>query len=259
VATNLNGGELPKSDRPTDLERDWASIAAPKNLLLKFPGTAGRAERSSPFPANLIARRTGAGESETAAASSDHDETWTWNPPGYGGSSGRANLQTLMPAAESFASRILARRLGEQTRVWICGNSLGCLPALSLASRFEDWLPDRTPGDRVALWLRNPPDLAEVVLRIADRYAARFWMRRVVSKLPPTLDAIDSASRCWIPAVFLMSDRDTLVPPVLQRRVHDAYAGDHHLVTLTGLGHAGAIEERHRSDVENAVDWLVGL
>ncbi|EMI44151.1 alpha/beta hydrolase [Rhodopirellula sp. SWK7] len=255
VATNLSPDSRPTSPEPTDLARDWAPIPPPQTLLLKFPGTAGRAERSSAFPVNLVPPY----DDNRYHHPGQHYEAWTWNPPGYGRSSGRATLKSFAPAAEAFASQVLATRLAANTQVWICGNSLGCLPALSLAARLDQWRPGNSDRDRFVLWLRNPPQLSDVVLGVADRYAARRLMKPVVSKIPDSLHAIEAASRSQIPAVFLMSERDELVLPAIQQKIHAAYAGTHRIVTLADLGHGGLIDEQHRDDVERAAKWLASL
>ncbi|MCM2370835.1 alpha/beta hydrolase [Aporhodopirellula aestuarii] len=255
VATNLTPGALPTSPEPTDLTRDWRTIPPPQTLLLKFPGTAGRAERSSAFPANLVPPH----DDNRYHDLGNHYEAWTWNPPGYGRSSGRATLKSFAPAAETFASQVLEARFAPNTQVWICGNSLGCLPALSLAARLDQWRPNDVAKDRFSLWLRNPPHLSDVVLGVADRYAARRLMKPVISRIPDSLHAIESASRSQIPAVFLMSERDELVLPTIQQKIHAAYAGEHRIVTLADLDHGGLIDEQHREEVERAAKWLASL
>lgn len=275
VATDLQPGLLPTAKMPRDstVIDDWADIPKPQVLFIKFPGTAGRAERSSVFPANLIASSKAEelnrknriqvvephDHSRRAEPSVDKDhryEVWTWNPPGYGRSSGRASLTTLAPAAEAFAAQVVHARGGSKSQVWLCGNSLGCLCALSLAARLSDWLPPQVAADRCLLWLRNPPELAETILRVADRYASRSWMRRVVSQLPVGLSAVETASKCKLPAVFLMSERDELVPPSSQRTIHEAYEGEHRVVKLTDIGHGGPIEEQHHAEIQAALTWL---
>ncbi len=326
VSTNQPPGAVPTATPPQDATEiaDWSNISPPRTLLIKFPGTAGRAERSSPFPANLmpscnneaiagvssqgtdgllnsdaLSRRaepsvdnldsrraepsvdnldsrraepsvdnsgsrraepsvdnSGSRRAEPSVDNADHYEVWTWNPPGYGRSSGRASLTKLVSAAEAFASQVSLARCGPNTRIWLCGNSLGCLPVLSLSARLSEWLPQRVATDRCLLWLRNPPDLANTILRVADRYASRFWMQRLVAHLPDQLNAVDNAAKSTLPAVFLMSEHDQLVPPPIQRSIHEAYAGEHRVVTLTDLDHGGPVDEQHRDAVQSALNWL---
>ncbi|WP_146389140.1 alpha/beta hydrolase [Allorhodopirellula solitaria] len=262
MATDPAANELPQESplQGATTLADWDDAPAPKTLLIKFPGTAGRAERSSPFPLNLVADQDGQTDpsrAESPGNPAGHYEAWTWNPPGYGQSTGRASLVDLVPAAEAFATAVVRSRCGPDTQIWLCGNSLGCLSALSLAARPADWLPPESTADRCVLWLRNPPDLANTILRVADRYASRPWMRRLVAHLPADLSSIDNAAHCHLPAVFLMSEFDELVPPSIQQKIHDAYAGEHSVVTLTDLGHGGLIEEQHYPDIQAALSWLM--
>ncbi len=60
------------------VQRNFEPDQSPELLVLKFPGTAGRAERSTGFPMSLMQEH--------------RVEIWTWNPPGYGRSEGRASL-----------------------------------------------------------------------------------------------------------------------------------------------------------------------
>ncbi len=270
VSTNLAPDAIPRasSNQNATILRDWETVPPPQRLLIKFPGTAGRAERSSPFPANLIPRNSCSRRAELsvddpcsrrAELSIDngkHYEVWTWNPPGYGRSSGRASLSAMVPTAEAFASAVSSSRCGPNTYLWLCGNSLGCLPALSLAARRSQWLAYPASPHRCVLWLRNPPALANTILRVADRYASRSWMQRIVAHLPDELNAIHSAGQCQLPAVFLMSERDELVPPPLQRNIHRAYAGDQRVVTLADLGHGGPIDDQHLPEIMSAIHWL---
>ena len=54
-------------------------------------------------------------------------EVWTWNPPGYGRSEGRAGLRTIADAALAFWEQVTKRRGGPDVTTWLCGNSLGCV------------------------------------------------------------------------------------------------------------------------------------
>ncbi|WDQ17315.1 alpha/beta hydrolase [Rhodopirellula sp. P2] len=223
---------------------DWREIPPPDDLVLKFPGTGGRAERSTPFPM------------QPQQLISQSAEVWTWNPPGYGGSPGTATLQNFSSTAEEWSQRVLSARAqqspnGSDTRVWLCGNSLGCLPAMHVASSLQDTLPS------AVLWVRNPPDLRRVILNISARWRATTAMQHVSAVLPKNVDAVDLASRCKIPAVFLMSEKDSLVLPEYQQAIHAAYAGPKLVVELSGLSHDDVLEEEHRPAINNALDWLI--
>lgn len=230
---------------------DFGDVPRPDVLVLKFPGTAGRAERSTAAPADWLTTPTKTWSVAASATKPPTTEVWTWNPPGYGKSPGKACLSGYVPAAERFARLVVQSRAREDSMVWLVGNSLGCLPALALGSR-----PTWSDGHHVGLWLRNPPDLATVVRRIARRWYAERWMTRVTDRLPAELRSLETASECRFPAVFLMSELDTLVPPDVQKTVQDAYAGDKKVVPLPGIGHDGLLDDRHLDNVAAAAAWL---
>ena len=205
-------------------------------LIIKFPGTAGRAERSTTFPAGLFADANA--------------EIWTWNPPGYGRSTGRASMARIENASLEFWRHVIGSpRIADTTRVWIVGNSLGCVTALHVAA-------DLTMSHRLAMVLRNPPPLSDVVKHVASRYPMSGWVGPVADSLPEQMNAAIVAGRVQLPAVFLQSERDELVLPEMQQKVIDAYAGPMQLVVLEGLKHGGMFTEAHEPKVRAAIEWL---
>src|SRR5687767_12622597 len=73
--------------RTAPMDESAAPAAEPELFILKLPGMGGRAERASPHPAEVW------GDASV--------EVWAFNPPGYGGSAGRATLKTFLPAAQA--------------------------------------------------------------------------------------------------------------------------------------------------------------
>jgi pimeloyl-ACP methyl ester carboxylesterase len=206
-------------------------------LILKFPGTAGRAERSTEFPVGFLPTR--------------RSKIWTWNPPGYGGSGGVASLPRIADAAIEFWDEVLRRDADPNTPVLLCGNSLGCVTALRVATQA------RERHQRCGVILRNPPPLIPVIDHVARRYPmGRLIAAPIAAGLNESMNALVTASRVDRPAVFLHSERDTLVPMALQQQVVEAYAGEKQTVLLEGLEHDEPACERHEARIRQAIDWL---
>lgn len=204
-------------------------------LVVKFPGTAGRAERSTSFPAGFF---------DDANA-----QIWTWNPPGYGRSGGRASLARISEAAAVFWSHTVnCSNIDASTRIWIVGNSLGCATALRVAMH--------TNRQRLGMILRNPPPLSAVVKHVAKRYPLGSMIHPVADSLADDMNAIVTAGKVDLPGVFLQSQQDELVPPAMQQSVIDAYAGPLELVVLEGLSHGGVATEYHEPFIRDALQWL---
>lgn len=206
----------------------------PDLVILKFPGTAGRAERSSVFPGNLLDGVSGI--------------VITWNPPGYGGSTGRAGLRVIADAAKDFLAETTLRCV-DDSRLWLIGNSLGCNVAMSLAAADSD---NKIDG----MILRNPPPLVHVVKRVARNYPLGRLMDPVAESLIADMNADLTAPLSRVPAVFLKSMADSLVPPELQDRLIGRYGGPRQVVPLAELEHDGQLTEQHERDVLVALDWL---
>jgi alpha-beta hydrolase superfamily lysophospholipase len=203
-------------------------------VVLKFPGTGGRAERSSPFPGTLLNDVSGL--------------VLTWNPPGYGRSSGRASLRRIAAAAHVFFAEAISRHAAG-SRVWLSGNSLGCNVALSLAASDVNKQID-------GLILRNPPSLIPVVKRIALKYPMGRYVKPVAESLVEEMNAELTSPAVTAPAVFLKSMSDSVVPPKLQDRLIDLYSGAHHVVAMDGLEHDGIPTDDHERLIQRALVWL---
>lgn len=211
---------------------DWEAIEPPQLLVLKLPGTGGRAERSTRFPASLLGEVT--------------SEVWTWNPPGYGRSTGRGSLVSIAAAVLHFYDWVVARRRGAETVVWICGNSLGCATGLHLA--------DQRPAD--ALVLRNPPPLIDLVHLRSGLWRIIRGGHWVASGIPHEMDAVATASRVTAPIVFIESGADRVVPPPLQQHIRDAHPGPQRIVHLPEAEHDTPMTESDHKTIAEAVRWL---
>ena len=198
-------------------------------FILKFGGTSSRAERSGSHPADFWPHVPAV--------------TWAVNSPGYGGSSGAARLSTLGDAGR-VAYRALAK-VAAGRPILVSGNSLGSVVAMHVVAR--------CPADGVIL--RNPPALREVIL---DRFG--WWnlgAHAVASRVPRQLCTLRNAARCHVPAVFVTSGRDRIVPPRCQGLVYSAYAGPKQRFHLESSGHTTPFSPRHRRDLQSHASWLL--
>ena len=205
------------------------ALREPDLFVLKFVGTGGRAERASEHPAEVW--------SELAS------EIWTVNPPGYGGSSGRASLQNLAAVADAAFHEI--ERAARGKPLLVTGNSLGTVAALYLAAQ----------NTCHGLLLRNPVPLRQL---IAERHGWwNFGMSKLLAKqVPEPLCSIQNASLTRVPTLFVTSRRDRVVPPHFQDRVIDAHRGPKRMMRLTAADHATAISDAEVPDYMTMLTWL---
>ena len=218
------------------IQRSHSDSEPPDLLILKFPGTAGRAERSTSFPTPMLdAKRTA---------------IWTWNPPGYGGSSGKASLSAMAHAGSAFWQAVTEKHAGPSTTVWLCGNSLGCATVLHIAAKHT---PDPT---RTGLILRNPPPLKPVIKRAAQPYPHFGLINPVIADLCDAMDTMKTAPKVNLHAVVLQSELDTLVPVDFQNEMLDGYGGSLRKVLMKGIDHDGLSNEQHESAIGDSIRWL---
>ncbi len=206
-------------------------------LVIKFPGTSGRAEQSTGLPLTLLHGVAGT--------------TWTWNPPGYGGSQGRASLPIIAEAAVEFVQQVIDREADAKTTIWLAGNSIGCATALNVAAATH------LDPNRTGIVLRNPPPIPEVVKHVASRYPLGSMLNRLADRVHRPMNALFTASQVQLPAVFLQSGADRLVPPALQNKVIAEYAGKHQVVVMDDLDHDDLTNEHHDQRIRDSLHWLL--
>lgn len=203
-------------------------------LVIKFPGTGGRGERATPWPAGLL---------ENVGVT-----VCSWNPPGYGNTSGKPSLSHIPHRATLFLNSILEQWHEPVPRLWITGNSLGCATATYLATQAR--APIR------GMILRNPPPLVETVKRVARRYPLGHLTDPIAESCPEEMNLHHTAPKVQIPMVMLQSELDQLVPLELQAEVFNAFPGPKQSVVMQGLDHDGIATEEHEPEINAAIQWL---
>ena len=201
--------------------------------ILRFYGNADRADR---WPAE--------------EAEMWHDravEIWGMNYPGFGGSTGPARLSKIGPAALTAFDE-LRRHAGERPIVPF-GTSIGATAALHVAAS--------RPAGIAGLILQNPPPLREMILRRFGWWNLWLLAGPVALQIPKDLDSISNAKAINAPAIFLLAEKDEVVPPHYHRLVVDAYAGEKRVISLRSAYHNDPIEGTALADLNNGLDWLL--
>jgi pimeloyl-ACP methyl ester carboxylesterase len=198
--------------------------------VLKFPGTASRAEDATQLVDNCWPGLC--------------VEIWAVNPPGYGGSSGRPSLRHI-PTMASLALHALGPRVSERPLV-VAGGSLGCVSALYLAAN--------QPID--GLLLQNPPALREVIHAQSGWWHFGWAKAALARQIPETLDSISNAAASPVPALFLVARRDRIVPAPLQQKIIDAYAGPKQVLNRPHADHDTPLDEDDLQELRSLAAWL---
>ena len=79
----------------------------------------------------------------------------------------------------------------------------------------------------------------------------------VALQMPKDLDSIRNAKAIRAPAIFLLAEKDEVVPPHYHKLVVDAYTGEKRVIQLPGAHHNDPIESAALANLNNAVDWLL--
>ncbi len=200
-------------------------------FVLKFGGAGSRAERATTHPLDFW---------DDLRA-----EVWGVNWPGYGASSGRATLQTLAPAGDAAYQAL--QRVAAGRPILLTGNSLGCTVALQVAATYRD---------AAGLLLRNAPPLRQIVVGKHGWWNgwAGAWL--IAQQVPRSLDAIAGARGSDVPALFVMSGRDRIVPLTYQELIYAAYAGPKQLIVFPEADHADPPGADDVASYRASLAWL---
>ena len=202
-------------------------------FILRFYGNADRADRWAAAEADMWNDRA--------------VEIWGMNYPGFGGSTGPARLSQIGPA--TFAALDELKRQAADRPILAFGASIGATAALHVAAS--------RPDDIAGLILHNPVPLREMILRRFGWWNLWLLAGPVALQIPKALCSTANAKTIRAPAIFLLAEKDEIVPPRYHRLVVNAYAGEKRVIALHGAYHNDPIEGAAQADLNNAVGWLL--
>ena len=145
------------------------------------------------------------------------------NYRGYGESEGRPSEAALIADARALYDELARRRRGESARLYAFGRSLGSAVAVALAAE----------RPLAGVILVTPFDSLVAVGERHYRLLPVRWLLR---------HRFDSAARApgiRTPALFLIAERDTIVPPEHGERLHALWDGPKRIIHLAGADHNG--------------------
>ena len=172
-------------------------------------------------------------------------EIWGMNYPGFGRSTGPARLSRIGPAAVTAFDELKRHAAGRS--IVLYGASLGSAAALHVARQ----------RPVAGLILHNPLPLRQMILRRFGWWNLWLFAGPIALQIPRDLDSISNAKAIQTPAIFLLAEKDEIVPPRYHRLVVDAYAGQKRVVTLRDAYHNTPVEGEGLADLNHALDWLL--
>jgi pimeloyl-ACP methyl ester carboxylesterase len=203
----------------------------PEMYVLRFYGNADRADRWV----------RGRGREWNGRAV----EIWGMNYPGFGGSTGPARLARIGPAALTAFDEL--KRQADERPIVLFGASLGATAALHVAAH----------RPVAGLILQNPPPLREMILRRFGWWNLWLLAGPVALQIPKDLDSIENAKALHAPAIFLLAEKDEVVPTRYHQLVVDAYTGEKRVISLRGAYHNDPIEGAALADFNRGIGWLL--
>ena len=199
--------------------------------FLRFYGNADRADRWATADAEIWNDRA--------------VEVWGMNYPGFGGSTGPARLKRIGPAALAAFDE-LRHQAGDRPII-AYGASIGATAALRVAAS----------RPVAGLILHNPPPLREMILRRFGWWNLWLLAGPIALQIPKDLDSVANAKAIHAPAVFLLAEKDEVVPPRYHKLVVDAYAGQKRIIPLPGAYHNDPVDGAALTNLHAAFDWLL--
>ena len=205
--------------------------AGAETYVLRFYGNADRADRWVAAEAEEWNGRA--------------VEIWGMNYPGFGRSTGPARLSRIGPAAVTAFDELKGHADGRP--IVLYGASLGSAAALHVARQ----------RPVAGLILHNPLPLRQMILRRFGWWNLWLLAGPIALQIPRDLDSISNAKAIQTPAIFLLAEKDEIVPPRYHRLVVDAYAGQKRVVTLRDAYHNTPVEGAGLAELNHALDWLL--
>jgi pimeloyl-ACP methyl ester carboxylesterase len=172
-------------------------------------------------------------------------EIWGMNYPGFGGSSGPARLSKIGPAALAAFDEL--KQHAADRPIVPFGASIGATAALHVAAQ----------RPVAGLILHNPPPLREMILRRFGWWNLWLLAGPVALQIPRDLDAIQNARASRAPAIFLLAEKDEIVPPFYHELVLNAYASEKRVIRLPGAYHNDPIEGAALAELNGVLDWML--
>ena len=172
-------------------------------------------------------------------------EIWGMNYPGFGRSTGPARLSRIGPAAVTAFDELKRHAAGRP--IVLYGASLGSAAALHVARQ----------RPVAGLILHNPLPLRQMILRRFGWWNLWLFAGPIALQIPRDLDSISNAKAIQTPAIFLLAEKDEIVPPRYHRLVVDAYAGQKRVISLPGAYHNDPVEGAALAELNHALDWLL--
>ena len=207
-----------------------AGPATGKLLLIKFPGTGGRAERARTHPAECWGGDT---------------VTWAINPMGYGGSTGPATLQRYPEMVRSIGRH--AQEVEPDRRIVVTGNSLGGISALAMAATFPV----------AGMLLRNPAPVHQLIGGRPKYVVPTLGLSKLVAAtIPVELDCVANASKTNCPCWLVTCEQDRTVPPSFQEQIWSNLPGVKSRFMIPAADHADPIPDSLR---DKYLAWIQEL
>jgi pimeloyl-ACP methyl ester carboxylesterase len=198
----------------------------PKAYVLEFCGNGTRAEDITAWLANQRWRQWPV-------------EVWCLNYPGYGQSTGPAALKSIPPAA--LATYDSLRQTAGERPIILEANSLGSATAIYVATQ------RKTP----MLIVQNPPPLKRLIMGRHGWWNLWLLAGPVALQVPTSLNTPDTAPKVPkdLPALFIQSGGDTIIPPNYGKITHEIYPGPKTVIDIPNIDHNDGIPAEYEKQI----------